>query len=140
MSCTYLVLHQGTECAMNVSTSPNLCSFNWKIWVWCLQNAQTYFYYKEACDWGIFKKPELNMKSPVGPIIAATERALLFLSLSRLLENVFPKKGKYSIVNKSTTFAPFCHPYLNPLFFTPFLQESQQWKFWKVFSEKPEFW
>ena len=26
----------------------------------------------QACDWGIFKKPELNMKAPVGPIIVET--------------------------------------------------------------------
>ena len=66
------------------------------------------------------------MKPPVGPIKVGTERTFLFLSLSRSLENAFPKKGKYSIVNKSTAFTPFCHPYLNALFFTAFLQKSQQ--------------
>ena len=49
----------------------------------------------------------------------------------------FSKQGKYSIVNKSTTSALFCRSYLNPLTFKSFLHESQQWKFWAVFSEKP---
>ena len=90
----------------------------------------------QGCDWGIFKKPDVNMKPPVGPIIVGTERTFLFLSLSRSLENVFPKKGKYSIVNKSTAFAPSCHPYLNPLFFTLFFTRISAKKILKGFFRK----
>ena len=55
----------------------------------------------------------------------------------------FSKPGKYSIINKSTTFATFFYPYLKPQFFTLFLYESQQQQ-QKIseffFSAKPEFW
>ena len=37
----------------------------------------------------------------------------------------FPKPEKYSIINKSTTFAHFCYPYVNLQDFASFLHKSQ---------------
>ena len=42
------------------------------------------------------------------------------------------------MIYKSTTVAPFCHSYLNPLTFTSFLYKSQEWKSWKFFSRKKQ--
>ena len=36
-----------------------------------------------------------------------------------------PKPEKYSIINKSTTFAHFCYPYVNLQDFASFLHKSQ---------------
>ena len=38
----------------------------------------------------------------------------------------FSKPGKDSIITKSTTFAPFCYPYVNLLNFVSFHHKSQQ--------------
>ena len=38
----------------------------------------------------------------------------------------FPKTGKYSVINKYTTFAHFCYPYVNLLNFVSFLHKPQQ--------------
>ena len=47
----------------------------------------------------------------------------------------FPKPGKYSIINKSATFAHFSYPYVNLLYFASFLLKSQQ-LFFLFFSKK----
>ena len=50
----------------------------------------------------------------------------------------FLNQGKYFTVTKSTTFAPFCHPYLNPITFTSFFTRIPAINILKIFLEKPE--
>ena len=48
----------------------------------------------------------------------------------------FTKPGKYLIINKSTTFAHFCYPYVNLLDLVSFLHKSKQLLF---LSKKENF-
>ena len=89
----------------------------------------------QACDLGTFKKPEL-IESPAGPITVGTERKIWFLHPQDQWKMQI-QELKYSIINKSTTFAPFCNPHINLLTFALFLHKSQQLI---IFSEKLEFW
>ena len=48
----------------------------------------------------------------------------------------FQKQGKYPIINKSTTFAPFYYPYLNSLTSTLFFTRISPVNIFKVFFRK----
>ena len=73
-----------------------------------------------------FKKLELDTEYPSDPITFGTERKIWFLHPLDHRKVQFPKPGKYYIINKSTTFTPFCYPYVKLLNFVSFLQKSQQ--------------
>ena len=80
----------------------------------------------QACDWGIFKKPKHDIKSPTGPTIAGvTKKIFFFNSFLDCWKMDFPKQGNDSIVNKSITYLHLSafststpllwhHFYLNP--------------------------
>ena len=85
-----------------------------------------FHHYKQACDRGIFEKLELDIESPAGPTLVGAEEKTLFLHPLGCWEMHFPKSEKHSIINKSTTFATFYHPYPEPLTFESFLHKFQQ--------------
>ena len=81
---------------------------------------------QQACDWGTIKKLELDTEYPAGPIAVGTERKIWFIHPLGHRQMPFPKPGKCSVINKSTTFAPFCFPQVNLLNFAWFLHKFQQ--------------
>ena len=81
----------------------------------------------QACDWGIFKKPKHDIKSPAGPTIVGVTKKIFFFFNSFLdcWKMDFSKQGNDSIVNKSITYLHLSafststpllwhHFYLNP--------------------------
>ena len=76
---------------------------------------------------------ELDTEFLAGVIAVGTERKLWFLHPLYHQKVQFHKPGKYSIINKSTTFAHICNSYVNLLNFVSFLHKSQQLIF---FSKK----
>ena len=69
---------------------------------------------------------ELDAEYPAGPIIVRMESKIQFLHPLDDQKMQFSKPGKDSIITKSTTFAPFCYPYVNLLNFVSFHHKSQQ--------------
>ena len=87
----------------------------------------------------VIKKPQLDIVSWRPHHSWGRNEKLCFLHTLGHWKMHFPKPGKYSIIDKSTTFSTSCHPYLKSKTFTSFLDEFQQWQFWRVglfFSRK----
>ena len=89
----------------------------------------------QACDRCMFKKTELDIKSPVGPTMVGAETKMLVLSDTDRYKTHFSQPGKYSIINKSTTFATFYHSF-TLLYFYIILTRISHMKFLKVSSRK----
>ena len=115
-------------CSLESKIHKNLCIQKNKIsWAWSTL---------QACDWGIFKKTELDIVFRVScrpHHIWGRKEEFWFLHPLGCWKMDFLKPGKYSIINKFTPFPTFCHPYLKSLIFTWFLHEFQYGKFLKFF-------
>ena len=81
---------------------------------------------QQASNWGTFKKagtwyrvsctPYRSWNGKENPVSSPLDHQKLR----------FPKPGKYFIINKSTTFAPFCYPYVKLLSFVSSLNKCQK--------------
>ena len=67
----------------------------------------------------------------MGSITLETERKFWFLHPLDHRKMQLLKPGKYSVMNKSTAFAPFYYLYVKPLNFASFLHKSQQLYFFR---------
>ena len=81
---------------------------------------------QEACDWVTFKKLEIHTRYPAGTITVETQKKILFLHPLDHQKMNIQTPEKYSIMNKSTTFAHSRYPFVNLLNFASFLRNSQQ--------------
>ena len=90
-----------------------------------MQKGTTINWYRHVTEL-YFAMSEIDIKSPVGSTVVGVWKKFWFFHPQDCWKMHLSKQGKYPIVNKSTTFAFFCYPYLKPLHI--FLQETQQWK------------
>ena len=89
-----------------------------------MQKGTTINWYRHVTEL-YFGMSEIDIKSPAGSIIVGAWKKFWFFHPQDCWKMHLSRQGKYPIVNKSTTFAFFCYPYLKPLHI--FLQETQQW-------------
>ena len=54
---------------------------------------------QQACDWGTFKKLEVDTEYPAGSITVGAEREIWFLHTLYHQKMQSPKPGIYSIIN-----------------------------------------
>ena len=113
---------------------------NLETWKWCILNIENQIFKTDACyETEVCLKTGTWCRVPCRPHHGWGRRENVGFYTYRLLEIHIPKLGKYSIINKTTTFAPFLPSLPQPLAFTSFLQESWEWNSWKSFPGKPKF-